>query len=408
MRICVGMDYRFDRAPDGTIWTSMAFEYEFFWSHYLTAFDSVRVIARLHDIREAPAGFRRADGPLVTFAPVPFYLGPIQYALRYRQIARVIRENIGGGDAVLGRVPAQVCNQMLAMLEPGRPFGVHVVGNPHASFAPGATQYPFRPFFRRFLDTAQRRQCARAAAAAYVTKAALQSRYPCPNHTTVFSCVKVHPEAFVTEPRPLGTRPQPGPAPFTLVTVGSLENPHKAVDVQIDAVADCIRAGLDVRLVVIGDGRLQDELQERARGLGLGDRVHFLGRLLAGKAVRDELDRADVFVLPSRTEGLPRAMIEAMARALPCIGSTVGGIPELLPPEYLVPPGDAAALASKIRDVVGSAKRMAEMSARNLKAAQEYREDILHPRRVDFYKFLRDVTQRWLARGSPATAGKAV
>ena len=89
-------------------------------------------------------------------------------------------------------------------------------------------------------------------------------------------------------------------------------------------------------------------------------------------------------------------MIEAMARALPCIGSTVGGIPELLPLEDLVPPGDAAALARKIREVVIDPGRMARMSTRNLEKAREYREDALRERRVAFYQNIRNQTETWV------------
>ena len=137
-------------------------------------------------------------------------------------------------------------------------------------------------------------------------------------------------------------------------------------------------------------------LAARARALGLGPRVRFLGQLPAGDAVRAELDRADLFVLPSRTEGLPRAMVEAMARALPCIGSTAGGIPELLPAEDLLPPGDAAAQARKIREVVSDPGRMARMSARNLEKAEEYRDDALRERRVAFYQNITNQTETWV------------
>jgi glycosyltransferase involved in cell wall biosynthesis len=119
--------------------------------------------------------------------------------------------------------------------------------------------------------------------------------------------------------------------------------------------------------------------------------------LPAGQAVRDELDAADLFVLPSRTEGLPRAMIEAMARGLPSLGSTVGGIPELLPPEDMVPPGDVTALARKIREVIVTPNRMQAMSERNLAKAQEYHADILQKRRHEFYSRIRRVTEIWLA-----------
>jgi glycosyltransferase involved in cell wall biosynthesis len=104
--------------------------------------------------------------------------------------------------------------------------------------------------------------------------------------------------------------------------------------------------------------------------------------------VRRELDQADLFVLPSRSEGLPRAMLEAMARALPCIGSTVGGIPELLEEKDMVPPGNVGQLAAKIREVITDSKRMELMSARNLALAREYRSEILRMKRQRFYRHI--------------------
>ena len=87
-------------------------------------------------------------------------------------------------------------------------------------------------------------------------------------------------------------------------------------------------------------------------------------------------------------------MIEAMARGLPCLGSTVGGIPELLPEEDLVPPNDARALADKILDTVRHPARMESMSARNLQKAGEYREEVLAARRRSFYREVWDITRR--------------
>jgi glycosyltransferase involved in cell wall biosynthesis len=121
--------------------------------------------------------------------------------------------------------------------------------------------------------------------------------------------------------------------------------------------------------------------------------VRFLGWLPGGPAVRSELDAADLFALPSRQEGLPRAMVEAMARALPCVGSTVGGIPELLLAEDLVPPGDARALARKIREMLTTPGRMTRMSARNLEKARVYREEALAGRRRAFYRHVREMTE---------------
>jgi glycosyltransferase involved in cell wall biosynthesis len=130
--------------------------------------------------------------------------------------------------------------------------------------------------------------------------------------------------------------------------------------------------------------------------------VHFCGQLTNPVDVRSELDKADLFVLPSRQEGLPRAMVEAMARGLPCIGSNVGGIPELLPAEDIVPPNDVSALASKITQVLQQPARMQQMSTRNLIKAGEYKDEILNVRRRDFYQFLRNRTEAWLGQGGDA------
>jgi glycosyltransferase involved in cell wall biosynthesis len=90
-------------------------------------------------------------------------------------------------------------------------------------------------------------------------------------------------------------------------------------------------------------------------------------------------------------------MIEALTRALPCIGTRVGGIPELLADEDLVDPEDVQGLANKIKEVVTNPKRLSEMSARNLKRAQDYHPEILDKRRAEFYRFLRQATENWLS-----------
>jgi len=91
-------------------------------------------------------------------------------------------------------------------------------------------------------------------------------------------------------------------------------------------------------------------------------------------------------------------MIEAMARGLPCVGSNVGGIPELLPAEDLVPPDNVAALASKIIEVLQQPQRMQQMSGRNLLKAGEYKDEVLNARRRAFYQFLRNQTEAWVKK----------
>ncbi len=297
-------------------------------------------------------------------------------------------------DAYILRVPGMVSHLVWSEITHlGRPYAVEVVGDPHAVFAPQSVEHPLRPFFRWWFAHQLRRQCAGACASAYVTEQTLQRLYPCPSYSVGVSDAVIPDTALVPAARAL----RQGLRTFTLVTVASLAQPYKALDVLIDAVGVCVREGMDQKLIVVGDGKHRKELEVRAARLGLGERVQFLGELTSGDAVRARLDEADVFVLPSRTEGLPRAMIEAMARAVPCIGSKVGGIPELLPPEDMVPPGDVAALARKIRDVATNPGRMARMSARNLEKAKEFRQHTLRERRIAFYRHGRERTEEWMS-----------
>jgi glycosyltransferase involved in cell wall biosynthesis len=392
LNVTISLEHRFDRTPDGAVWTSAAFPYSFY-SQYLDVFDSVRVVARVRDVSVATPAARRADGPNVSFEAVPYYVGPRQFLMRMREVRRAARNAVVPAEAVILRVASQVASALQPHVQrSSRPYGLEVVGDPFDAFAPGCIQHPLRPVFRVLFYRRLKRQCASAPAVAYVTEKALQQRYPAaPNaFVAAYSDVELRADSFVTEPR----KQIEAGRPVHLISVGSLEMLYKGPDVLIDAVGKCVRSGLNVDLTFVGDGSYRPQLQQRAEFLG--NRVRFLGQVPAGAEIRSRLDDADVFVLPSRSEGLPRAMVEAMARALPCIGSSVGGIPELLAPEDLVPPGDSEALALKIHEVAGRPSRMLEMSARNLQKAHGYRDEVLSARRNRFYEYVKQQTAEWL------------
>lgn len=105
-------------------------------------------------------------------------------------------------------------------------------------------------------------------------------------------------------------------------------------------------------MLVAGDGPRRSSLEALARDLGLQTRVRFLGWRAD---IREVLGAADLLVLPSRNEGYPHAVVEAMAAGLPVIASAVGEVPELVvegTTGFLVPPDDLGALACRIRSVV--------------------------------------------------------
>ena len=402
MNVTIALEHHFLRTPDGSVWTETTFAYNF-WQRYLQVFDSVRVIARVRYVERAMAGWRRASGPAVTFVALPDYHGPYQYLACWLTIRSVLREQALQSQAVILRLASSLGSAFLGHCRRDQPFGVEVVGDPYDVFQRGAVVHSLRPFFRVWFTTELKRLCRAACAAAYVTRHALQARYPCPAFSTSFSDVEIGSDALLSSPRDGTMRCTEMPR---LICVGSLAQMYKGVDVLLRAMAICAHQGVRLSLTVLGEGRHRRELEQLAGSLGLEESVYFAGQLPAGTAVREAMDAADLFVMPSRVEGLPRAMVEAMARALPCIGSNIGGIPELISADSLVPVGDHAALARTIISVLQDSKRMARMSTENLAQANSFREEVLRESRTQFLKLVRDRTAEWMRHSCHAVSAQ--
>lgn len=354
------------------------------------------MLARTRAIQEAPSGWKRSDGPDVKFISLPPYSGPLEYLKAFRKLRSVVLESIALNDAILMRIPSAVSTILTSkLIRSGRPFAVEVVGDPWDVFSSSGVSHPLRPFFRWWFTRSLRRQCQHASFASYVTSKRLQSRYP-PNpgaYTTSYSSISLPNDGPPAQPRSA----ESFPTPLTCITVGSLAQRYKGVDTLIDAMAICVSRGMDLRLNIVGGGRYEDELRSQKTYLGLADRIEFFGQVTSGAKVTARLDDSDLFILASRTEGLPRAMIEAMARGLPCIGSNAGGIPELLEESEMVVPDDPLALATKIETVALDRNRMSKLSARNLEKSTEFENNSLSLRRTEFYREIRKHTEAWEA-----------
>ena len=389
MNLVVALDFRFVLTPDGRVWTRTTYP-RAFWERYLNVFDRVKIVARAEKRLRVDEGYKQVTGASVDFAPVPYYLGPWQYLKTRQKVRAAVWSAAGTEDAVLCRVSSQIASDLLPELwAQDRPYGLEVVGDPYEAFAPGAVRHPLRPYLRRRATRILQEQCARAAAVSYVTERALQRRYPCEQSYAV-SDVDLQVTSFRAVPRNFVDA-----VPKRLLFVGSLEQMYKGQDTLLHAVAE-LRESMQLELRIVGSGRHRAELEQLASSLGLRGCVHFTGELPAS-AICSELDNATLFVLPSRTEGLPRVIVEAMARALPCIATNVGGIPELLAPEDMAVPNDAQALAAKMKEILSDSARLNRMSERNLEKAQQFRPEILERRRTEFYSFLRHATQEWHA-----------
>ena len=136
------------------------------------------------------------------------------------------------------------------------------------------------------------------------------------------------------------------PDSIVCTAVGRLV-PVKGYDVLINAVQKIASQVPQLVCLIVGEGECKEELHKQIRGAGLENRVHLVGYFDRPDAM-SILKSSDIFVMPSRYEGTPIALLEAAALARPILASDTGGIPELVQHEehaLLVPPGDPNGLA---------------------------------------------------------------
>lgn len=136
---------------------------------------------------------------------------------------------------------------------------------------------------------------------------------------------------------------------------------QKGHTVLLDALREVLAHQPNVKLLLVGQGIEQDAVEGQIRETGLSDTVKLLGQR---SDVPDLLASADLFVLPSHFEGLPLALLEAMAAVVPVVATSIGGTIEAVGAShpYLAPPRDSGALALTILEALGDPVRARQVA----------------------------------------------
>ena len=161
-----------------------------------------------------------------------------------------------------------------------------------------------------------------------------------------------------------------------ILFVGRL-HPIKGVNYLLEAMEIIKRSVPNIRLMIVGDGKERERLEERSEQLRLVDIVTFVGQV-PNNRVHEYMSAGDVFVLPSLSEGFANVNLEAMAAGLPIIATRVRGIPEFIIDRkngFLVNPGDATDLADKLLVLIKDRELRTKISKQNLKDVKKYSLD---------------------------------
>ena len=230
-----------------------------------------------------------------------------------------------------------------------------------------------------------RKIMAKSTHAIYVTEKFLQNRYP--TKGKYIGCSDVSLTAFDEGVLSERLRRIEQTKICKLATLAAVNVKYKGQKKVIRAMAELAKEGIQFEYHLAGTGD-QSELKKYAEKYALSDKVIFHGGI-PHEQVPGFLDEVDIYIQPSDQEGLPRALVEAMSRACPAIGSRVGGIPELLSEDMIFSPKDINGLCACLKKM--TLKRMKEEARRNYERAKDFDKNFLDRRRTAFInEFLKD------------------
>lgn len=364
-RLYWATESRLERQTDGLICSPHPGDWYSNYGPMLEQFDEVVILARVNSVDSSTG--RPVEGPGVRVAPLPAYVGVRQAIMATVPLARALWQETPDRDAWFGgRLPGVAASLLLQRAKAcNRPFVANIVGDPQSVLSVG-TLGPLGVVLAPMAGAVLRHQVQAADAVVYVTEQYLQQRYPARWATLqmVRSNVALPAAAFSEH-----DRERRFDDPFRLIAVGSQEQLYKGHDLLLHAAASLNRSGCSIELHLVGAGRRQPELMKLARGLAIADRVVFHGHVREVSRIRELLDSCDAYVQPSRTEGTPRALLEAMARSLPCAGSDAGGIPELIDASLVFPVDDLACLVEIVKGLEGDRVHSKEQGCKNRQRA---------------------------------------
>jgi glycosyltransferase involved in cell wall biosynthesis len=219
----------------------------------------------------------------------------------------------------------------------------------------------------------------------YVTNQFLQNRYPSKYKNSV-GCsdvvIDVDPKVYLERLEYIKTLPD---RKVRIGIIGALGSKYKGFNKLFDCANILERkfpGKYEIDIVGGGDSSKLTDLIDK---LDLGEIVSIIGSLSHPVGINKWLDSIDIYVQPSKTEGLPRAVIEAMSRGCACIGSTAGGIPELLESDFIHKQEDIDEFAALI--IKASKKKvLVKLCKRNFKESEKYTSTALDRKRNKFYK----------------------
>ena len=357
-----------------------------FFERYTRVFETVVFPAKIKLIEgPIPKHFDKLDMTRLEIIELPKFKGYIELIKKYNHLKRILYNEQIKADFIIYRMTQIEGLIAFKGLEKNKPFAIEIVNDIKLLF----------PLKYLLIFLRLNKILRNAIGVSYLTQNYLQKRYHKQKNINIVSnqhqTIDLENKFFLNRIREhkenLNT--------IKLIHVANnIDNNIKGHKTVIKAVSQLKKNKNNVIVSFVGDGLKVNEFKRLARKLDVSENVRFLGRVDDRDALIEILRTNDIFLMPSKGEGIGRSIIEAMASGLACIVSNKGGQTELISKDYQINRNDYKALCKKIEFLKNNTKELNKQKKINLLKSQKYRKQFQDDLRNKFYEKLKDYYEK--------------
>ena len=393
-KILMVQEEHFVKDRFGNIYATRVLNEKIF-KRYLSVFDELIIFARVSE-SETVNKELKVNLDSIKFVEIPEFRGPRELLSKMNVIIPLFRRACKEVDIVFLRTPSMISIFLHRFIPKKKYVALEFVGGGNY-FIDGETK--FVNFVNKLIDKEVKKIAKKGNGILYVTKEALQKDYPQTDKSKLsnnnyFSYGVSDVVLKESDRRKRVYNNQVKEKQFKLISVGFMDSYKKGHLILIEILKQLKDEGFNVSLTLVGDGQKKKEFEDVCAKLGLIGSVEFLGKILDRELLFKQLSEADVFVLPSKVEGLPRVVIEALAVGLPVVASRVNGNCELVQDELLVDTFKPEDYIKKIKKLMLDGTFYQDISDQNYEKSSEFLLERLDPEREKFYVSLSELIRR--------------
>jgi len=345
---------------------------------YLQLADELRFLIRVRVVNADEIGrYGKIENDHFSVAECPNSKSIKLYFQNHFKVKKLIEKEVEAADFLIIRLPSAAGNLALQFAKKiKKPYLIEVVACPwdvlrnHSWKGKLLAPFKYRRLQQNVID---------APYVMYVTEQFLQNRYPTKGKSIGLSDVELAPMGDILKKRITSIENKEGR--LKLTTVGAIDVIYKGHAFVLEAIKKLRSDGVEMEYHLVGGGD-SSRLTSIAKKLGISDLLFFHG-VKKHEEIFDWYDSMDIYIHPSKTEGLPRTIVEALSRGCLCMGSNVGGIPELIDADYLFEVGNINQIASQLKSI--DKQQLIKQAERNINRAKDFELPKLEAKRTAFY-----------------------